>query len=87
VDIFEPQVAHAGTVLGYLVKDAQDGFPISLYPRSLQKAHEAAAIFGLDTDLLQDVVTDGVRNLLADKSNLLDEFALEPTDPAQSRYA
>ena len=61
VDIFEPQLSQAGTILGYLVQDAKDGFPISLYPRSLQKAHEGAALFGLDMDLLQDVVTDGVR--------------------------
>jgi hypothetical protein len=86
IDIFESQVDQAGTVLGYLVKDAHDGFPVSLYPRCLQKAHEAAAIYGLDTDMLQDVITDGVRKLLAEKSGLLDEFALEPTDPAQSRY-
>jgi hypothetical protein len=86
IDIFEPQVDQAGTILGYLVKDAQDGFPVSLYPRCLQKAHEAAAVYGLDTDMLQDVVTEGVRKVLAEKSNLLDEFLLEPTDPAQARY-
>jgi hypothetical protein len=86
IDIFEPQIDLAGTILGYLVQDAQDGFPISLYPRSLQKAHEAAALFGLDIDLLQDVVTAGVRGVLGDQSAVLDEFAFEPDDPAQDRY-
>jgi hypothetical protein len=86
VDIFEPQAGQAQTAFGYLVKDAEEGFPISLYPRSLQRAHEAAALFGLDMDLLQDVVSDGVRNVLGDSSQVIDEFVLEPGEPAQSRY-
>lgn len=86
VDLFEPQAGEAQTAFGYLVKDAQEGFPVSLYPRCLQKAHEAAALFGLDMDLLQDVVTDGVRAVLGDSSHVLDEFALEPADPSQTRY-
>jgi hypothetical protein len=87
IDIFEPQLGQAPTAFGYLVKDAQDGFPISLYPRSLQKAHEAAAIYGLDTEILQDVVTGGIRNLLSDSANVLDELILEPVDPANARYS
>jgi hypothetical protein len=86
VDIFEPQTSQANVVLGYLVQDAKDGFPVSLYPRSLQKAHEGAALFGLDMDLLQDVVTNGVRTVLADKANIIDEFVFEPADPSQTRY-
>jgi hypothetical protein len=86
VDIFEPQTNLAQTAFGYLVKDAQEGFPVCLYPRSLQKAHEAAALFGLDMDLLQDVVTDGVRAVLGEGAHILDEFVLEPADPSQTRY-
>ena len=86
VDLFEPQADQAQTAFGYLVKDAEEGFPVSVYPRSLQKAHEAAALFGLDMDLLQDVVTDGVRKVLGTGAHVLDEFALEPTDPSQTRY-
>jgi hypothetical protein len=37
VDLFEPQADQAQTALGYLVKDAEEGFPISAYPRSLQR--------------------------------------------------
>ena len=85
VDIFEPQIDQAQTVFGCLVRDAQEGFPVNLYPRSLQKAHEAAALFGLDMDFLQDIVTDGVRTVLGESAHVLDEFALEPTDPSQSR--
>jgi hypothetical protein len=86
IDLFQPQVGQAQIALGYLVKDAQEGFPISLYPRSLQKAHEAAALFGIDMDLLQDVVTDGVKTMLGESAHVLDEFALEPADPSQTRY-
>lgn len=86
VDLFEPQADQAQTAFGYLVKDAEEGFPVSVYPRSLQKAHEAAALFGLDMDLLQDVVTDGVRTMLGTGAHVLDEFALEPVDPSQTRY-
>jgi hypothetical protein len=37
-------------------------------------------------DLLQDVVTDGVRKVLGAGARVLDEFVLEPADPSQTRY-
>lgn len=86
VDLFEPQADSAAQAFGYLVQDAVEGFPISLYPRSLQKAHEGAALVGLDMDFLQDVIVDGVRKVLGDQGPVLDEFALEPDDPAAARY-
>jgi len=86
VDLFEPQADQAPTAFGYLVKDAEEGFPVSVYPRSLQKAHEAAALFGLDMDLLQDIVTDGVRKVLGNSAHVLGEFELEPSNPSQTRY-
>jgi hypothetical protein len=86
VDIFEPQASQASTALGYLVRDAEEGFPISLYPRSLQRAHEAAALVGLDMDFLQDVIVEGVRRALGSQRAVLDEFIFEPTDPTESRY-
>lgn len=86
VDLFEPQADSASQAFGYLVQDAVEGFPVALYPRSLQKAHEAAALVGLDMDFLQDVIIDGVRNVLGERAPVLDEFALEPGDPAQARY-
>jgi len=86
VDIFEPQADSAPQAFGYLVQDAVEGFPITLYPRSLQKAHEAAALIGLDMDFLQDVIVDGVRTVLGKEGPVLDEFALEPDDPASARY-
>jgi hypothetical protein len=86
VDVFEPQAAQAALAFGYLVKDAQEGFPIALYPRSLQKAHEAAALVGFDMDALEDVIVGGVRSVLGARAPVLDEFMLEPSDPAQGRY-
>jgi hypothetical protein len=86
VDLFEPQADSASQAFGYLVQDAVEGFPVALYPRSLQKAHEAAALVGLDMDFLQDVIVDGVRDVLGEEARVLDEFALEPSDPAQARY-
>lgn len=86
VDLFEPQADSASQAFGSLVQDAVEGFPVALYPRSLQKAHEAAALVGLDMDFLQDVIVDGVRKVLGEQAPVLDEFALEPADPAQARY-
>jgi hypothetical protein len=86
VDIFEPQSAQAALAFGYLVRDAQEGFPVPLYPRSLQKAHEAAAMVGFDMDILQDVIVDGVRTVLGQQAPILDEFMFEPADPSQVRY-
>lgn len=86
VDILESQVSLAPKAFGYLVKDAQDGFPVPLYPRCLQKAHEAAALVGFDMDILQDVIINGVRDVLNDDAPVLDEFLLEPADPSTARY-
>lgn len=86
VDILESQIPLASRAFGYLVKDAQEGFPVPLYPRSLQKAHEAAALVGFDMDILQDVIINGVRDVLKKDAPVLDEFLLEPTDPSAARY-
>ncbi len=44
VDIFLPQVGDAPAILGSMLADAEAGFPIPMYPRCLQKAHENAAL-------------------------------------------
>jgi hypothetical protein len=86
VDLLESQQEAASEVFGYLLADAIDGFPVPLYPRCLQKAHEYAALVDFDMDLLQEEIFKSVRNMLPDsKRNLLDEFRMNP-DPASRRY-
>ena len=86
VDIFQPQAVDAATILGCLLSDATDGFPVPFYPRCLQKAHENAALVDFDFDILQDEVFAGLRTALGTNSSKLDEFQLRDADPAQRRY-
>jgi len=87
VDIFLKQKDEAQMIFGYLLEDAKDGFPIPLYPQCLQKAHENAALEGFDMELLEDQVTDALRANLGDKKWVIDELALQDTDPASARYS
>lgn len=86
VDVFEPQVQASDRILSHLLADAIQGFPVSLYPRCLQKAHEQAALVDFDMDVLQDVILAGVRTTLRHEAGALDAFQLEDADPAQGRY-
>ncbi len=86
VDVFLPQQEEAQTVLGCLLADATDGFPIPFYPRCLQKAHENAALVDFDFDILQDEVFAGLREALGSHSQRLDEFQLQDSDITQRRY-
>jgi hypothetical protein len=86
VDLFEPQIQDASSIFGYLVKDSEEGFPVPLYPRSLQKAHEAAALSGLGMEMLQDIIFKHMRESLGERGAILDEFQFESVDPAQARY-
>ena len=86
IDIFESQSDLSSEIFGFLLSDAIDGFPVPLYPRCLQKAHEHAEIVGFDLDLLQDEIFDNIRNMLPpEKRWLLDGFRLNP-DPSGRRY-
>jgi hypothetical protein len=86
IDIFLPQKDEAQAILGHLLADAIDGFPVPLYPRCLQKAHENAALVDFDFDVLQDEIFAGVRGVLGDDAHVLDAFRLQDADPAQRRY-
>ncbi len=86
IDIFLPQKDEAQAILGYLLADAIDGFPVPLYPRCLQKAHENAALVDFDFDVLQDEIFAGVRDVLGADAPVLDAFRLQDADPAQRRY-
>jgi hypothetical protein len=86
VDIFVPQVGESQTILGSMLADAINGFPVAHYPRCLQKAHENAALVDFDFDILQDYIYEGVRSSLGGEAGTLDVFQLQDADPAQRRY-
>lgn len=86
VDVFQPQAHDAPTILGALLTDAVNGFPVPHYPRCLQEAHENAALVDFDFDILQDHIFEGVRDSLGVDKNLLDAFKLQSADPARGRY-
>ncbi|MBC7338488.1 MAG: hypothetical protein H5U04_01240 [Firmicutes bacterium] len=79
IDVFSSQSESAGEIFGYLLADAIAGFPVPLYPRCLQKAHEYAQVTGFDLTILQDEIYQAVRDLLPpDKRGILDEARLHP---------
>lgn len=86
VDIFLPQVGDAQAILGSMLADAINGFPIPHYPRCLQKAHEHAGLVDFDFDVLQDCIFEGIRASLGPHGPVLDAFQLQDSDPAQRRY-
>jgi hypothetical protein len=86
VDIFLSQVKDAQIVLGSMLADAINGFPVPHYPRCLQKAHENAALVEFDFNILQDHIYEGVRGSLGVDAATLDTFQLQDADPAQGRY-
>lgn len=86
IDIFLPQVSNAPAILGYMLADALDGFPVPFFPRCLQRAHENAALVDFDMVILQDEVIESIRQLLGDQARRLDEMTLQTSDPAGGRY-
>jgi len=86
VDIFLPQVGDTQAILGCMLSDAINGFPVPFYPRCLQEAHENAALVDFDMDILQDQIFAGLREVLGGDAPQLDVFRLQDSDPAQRRY-
>ena len=86
IDIFTSQVEAAPTIFGYLLADCADGFPIPHYPQCLQRAHAKAAIVDFDRDIVQDQIFSALRNTLGDKRFIIDEMALQESDPSRRRY-
>lgn len=85
IDIFDVQKHEASRILGYLLSDAIDGFPVPSYPRSLQKAHEYAALVDFDMDVLQDCVFNAVRTVVPERT-VLDAYRVLIRDPTAERY-
>lgn len=86
VDLLESQVKDAQIVLGSLLMDAIEGFPVLFYPRCLQRAHENAALVDFDMDILQQGIIGAIRDSLGDNGSVIDELALLDADPARKRY-
>lgn len=86
IDIYLPQLPEAHHIIGCMLVDALNGFPVPLYPQCLQKAHANAAMVDFDFDILQDQVFDGIRKILAEEASVLDVFRLQDADPALRRY-
>jgi len=86
IDIFSAQKDQAQLILGHLLADALDGFPVPHYPRCLQRAHDNAALVDFDLDILRNEVFSGLRAALGADAGKLDVFRLQDPDPAQRRY-
>ncbi len=86
IDVYSSQLGDAQKIMGYLLADAINGFPVPLYPQCLQKAHEHAALVGFDFDVLQDQIFEGLRRVLSGEETILDTFRLRDADPSQARY-
>ena len=87
IDLWRSQLSQASAVFGFLLSDAQEGFPIPLYPMCLQRAHEKAALISLDQDILQDEISSVVRETLnTQEAWILDELTLQPGDPTTVSY-
>jgi len=65
VDIAQWQVQQVDKILGQLTVDAQQGFPIPDYPMCIQRAHDFAKLCGLEVQVLQDLLFDGLSSKLS----------------------
>lgn len=86
VDIFLPQAGEAAPIFGYMVADANNGFPVPYYPQCLQKAHEHAALVDFDFTIFQDHIFAGIRQVLAQEAPVLDTFRLQENNLSQRKY-
>lgn len=72
VDIAEWQANTADKILGQLTVDAQQGFPIPDYPMCIQRAHDYAKLTGIEVEVLQDLLVEGMsKGLSPDESERL----------------
>lgn len=86
VDVFESQVANAQEILGFLLQDAINGFPIPFYPRSLQLAHEWAEIAGFDADIIGDAMRLAVGESDTAVRDAIENQSLGDVDVSARRY-
>lgn len=65
VDIAAWQLSEVDKIIGQLTRDAQPGFPIPDFPMCVQKAHDFAKVNGLEVDILQDILFEGITQNLS----------------------
>ena len=87
IDVYVPQVPQAAAIMGYLLSDALEGFPVPFYPHCLQRAYQNAALVEFDLDILQDEIFEGIRLALGPEASALDTFRLQDVVPANDRYS
>lgn len=87
VDILISQSSESQIIMGHLLADALNGFPVPFYPICLQKAHENAALVDFDFDILQVKIFEGIRSILGNDKQVLDAARLQDQDPARARYS
>lgn len=60
IDIAVWDRAEAAKIIGRLLRNSQNGFPIPDFPSSIQKAHDYASIGGIEASVLQDLLVDEI---------------------------
>jgi len=87
VDVAKWQTSRVSEILGQLMADAQEGFPIPNYPMCIQKAHNHAQLGGFEIDVLQNLLIEGVaKNLSEQEKNRLLKFKYLSQKLANLRY-
>jgi hypothetical protein len=85
-DIWESQVDADQQIFGYLLNDAEDGFPVPLFPQCLQRAHKFASLVDMDLEIFDAEFGKHLREALGKKSDIVDEMEFQNADPAGQRY-
>lgn len=67
VDVAVWQAGNADKILGQLTVDAQQGFPIPDYPMCIQRAHDFAKVGGIEVEILQDLLLQGMCTTLSNE--------------------
>lgn len=87
VDVLRSQAGDAQTVFGHLLADAIDGFPVPLYPASVQRADAHARVADIDVDIIEDSLVEAVRAGLGPELTGVVDMLRMSTDVAARRYA
>ncbi|MCS7209985.1 MAG: hypothetical protein NZ874_10495 [Fimbriimonadales bacterium] len=85
--LYHQQRNEVDEVFSYLLADAQAGFPTPFYPLCLQKAHEQATLSGLESELLQDLVLNAIRDTTgSEEASALEAYRMLSGARRRSNY-